>query len=637
MVEDGNHARTDLRLFIALSATGLLFALGAVLPRNPDFDALLGAEAFRRFGLTPLLAALGVLLGLFAVPGLLGRLGGLLATVGSRIPRVLRVLLLLAVFLPAFWFLPMSRISGDSLPVMLRACAGDAYASNALTSWLFIGTSRLLDIPGPTAIRLVSCLAGAVYILAAVGIGRVSFPAGPARAGLTGLLVTTGTAALFFGSIEVYAPVAAAVAVYVYLGLRVLNGKGRILWPGLALGVAFGLHGSAGLLFPSLYYLANGAVWRPKRILKVAGAGLMSLIPIGLTFLALYFFQWGGGLPEAGPSRYGTFLGGMNQAPVLPLLLTPVNVLHRYAILDAEHFVGVLNLIFLVAPVGVLLLLSSGFRKRDSAFRFVLTVAAFLVAFPFFWNINYSLRLDWELFAPMGIPVTLLGGLAFLHRRGDRGNATGVVLLSLLAFIPLLLTNYGTAGERRQCLEDIRTALTVTVRSLPPTETARLEIARAEAERVDGLIRRLDPHDVIGNTTLAITLIEKGREREAEAVLREVLAAEPDLFRAQEPLGGLLLKSGRPDEARPLLIRCLIGQPWRISARMNLARIAFKEGDRAAAIRHVEKGLRSGSNAPLAGRALYDLSRLREENREVETARILLEMSRAKGFTPPSR
>jgi len=202
-----------------------------------------------------------------------------------------------------------------------------------------------------------------------------------------------------------------AAAVYLRRGLREIREPGRFPWSPLVLGVTFCLHGSAGLLLPTLLLRRDRSLWL---------RGALFLLPVALVFGALFLVTWGGEAPAAGPERYGTFLGAMDQGPLLPLTLTPVNVLHRYAVLDPDHLLGVANLLVLAAPVGLLLLLTGPWPRRDARFRFVLVAGAFLALFPLLWNVSYPLRRDWDLFSPVGVPLAVLGALALAVRGVDR-------------------------------------------------------------------------------------------------------------------------------------------------------------------------------------------------------------------------
>jgi Tfp pilus assembly protein PilF len=625
-MEAPTRPRLTVLLLVAVPL-GLLFGLGAELPRTLGFDGFFGVEAWRTFGIGPMLAAFAALLALLLVPGLADRLGAIVGRLVSFVPARLRLPLLLVVFAGMFLALPTYRLSGDAGATVFRTALGDVYSSNPLTSWIQIGVYRFAEVLPTTAIRLVSVLAGVLFVLAAVLLGRECFPKGPARHGLTALLATCGPVALFFGSIEVYAPLIAALAFYLLFGIRFLRGRCSVIWPAAILGVAFGLHGSAGLLLPSLVLLANDGCLRPVRPGRILKAGLAFLAPVAITYACLYLFTWGGEPPANGPRLVGSFLGGMNLGPLLPLTLTPENVLHRYAVLDPEHLAGVLNLLLLAAPAGILLLLLGGFRRKNPVFKFVGLAAFFLVVFPVFWNVNYELRQDWDLFSPMGVPLTLLGGLAFLRKRGHRGACVGVAALSLFCMLPFVLANRGTAEDRREALNRFGTAAErvrlVTRDSLPG--------ARAAAEHYQEELRRSDPDEIHRRLEQAIREAAEGRLRSAEGMLRNLADEAPGNAAVMEALGFVLMETTRRKEAEELFRQAATKEPWRLTSWLQLGHLAIERGKIDAAIVLYEAGVRRGSTQQILGRALYELARLRDHRGDREIAAALDRLAAERG------
>ncbi len=625
------NSRPAIVLVIAAVVLTALFAIGAAAPRGPDFDASFGIEAWRAPGVLALSGSFALLLVLFLVPGAADRVGSLFGRVTRLIPRHARLPILVLGCGGLFWFLPTVRLSGDASATMLRTATGEAYASNPLTCFIQSGIRELFSLFPAEAVRLVSVLSGMVFVVAAVGIGRKLYPDGAARAGLAGLLITCGTAVLFFGSIEVYAPLAAALTVYFLLGIRTLRDDRSVIAPAVVLGIAFGLHGSAGLLLPSLLLLANGGRFSPIRLKRVAVAALFFLVPVVAVYTWLFFASWSGTIPVAGPDRYGSFLGGMDLGPILPLTKTATNVLCRYAILDLEHFVGVLNLIILAAPAGVLLLLfSRGLPKRDPVVRFVAVAAVFLVLFPNFWNVNFSLRLDWDLFSLMGIPLTLIGGIALFQTRRGTATAVGAVALSLFGLVPLVITNLGTPYEQRRYALRCRSAM----QGAPLVDREiMLRVQRAE-RHYEAEVRRLDPRDTEGRAARALILAESGHPRDAEVLFRAILAEEPMHAGAKEGLGFVLTELGRDEEARAPLIEALTADPFRLPCRLILVRIELRRNDIDAAIDQMEKGLRRGATHPAAPRGLFELARMREFAGDRAIAARLDRMAGARGYRP---
>ncbi|MEN8152117.1 MAG: hypothetical protein ABFS86_20035 [Planctomycetota bacterium] len=529
----------------------------------------------------------------------------------------------------AFFLFPSSVISGDAADVVERVALRQVYPSNALTCWLMNAVADVTGLDAVSAIRLVAGLAGLVYAWAAVGIARECFEDAGRRAGVTALLLTGGAAALFFGTIEVYAPVAAGIAVYIRAALRSLSGRGPSWAPPLALGVAFTLHGAAGLLLPSLVLLANGGRPWPLRPVALARAAVLFLLPVAAVFGWMYLVTWGGELPAAGHERYGTFLGGMKQGPLLPLALSFANLTHRYALMDAHHIVGIVNLLLIAAPAG-LALLFAGTRERSPARSFLLSAAVFLVAFPVFWNVNFPLRRDWDLFSPMGIPLTLLGALAYL-RTVERPGAAAVrvAALSLFCFVPFVLTATGTRYERNLTARKHAKSLE---RAAAKTSGDAADRLLADSARWRERAATLDPDGTIPMHHRATAWFLEGRREEAAREYRRAHELSPEDSWIAGDLGVTLYALGRHDEGTALVEEAIRLRPTRLKPRIDRARIHIAEGDGVEAMRVLERGVRAGiTDQKWVDEALRLLRRLKRKHGEREHAEILTGFLEARG------
>ena len=85
-----------------------------------------------------------------------------------------------------------------------------------------------------------------VTVVLAIVTGRLLFPGAGDRVAATALLLTSGSATIFFGNVEMYPPVVAVLLLYVLLGVRRLAADDLRPWPALALGVlaTMACHGS---------------------------------------------------------------------------------------------------------------------------------------------------------------------------------------------------------------------------------------------------------------------------------------------------------------------------------------------------------------------------------------------------------
>jgi len=479
MVRENSESVPGWKLPVAGLVILLLVGVGTFLPCPADPDLLFGLDRYRELGAASFLVAASVLLALLLLPGLAERVAGLFAGL-KAVPPAVGAALTVAGSGALYWLLPNYSLSGDAGTVLMFATVGMVHPSNALASWLFSGTAEMLALDTVTAIRLVSTLSGMVYAAAAVGLGRECFGPGARRVGLTAVLLTTGTVALFFGTIEVYAPLVAAVAVFLLFGIRHLHGKGRGVAPAITLGIAFVLHGSAGLLLPALLVLAGRGRLLPLPIRRGLLFGLLFLLPVVATLAGLWFGTWEGVPPPPGPDLTGTFLGTGDEGPLLPLVRTPHEPTRRYAILDAEHWAGVANILLLVVPAGLALLAIGRRRFREPVPAFVGVAALFLALFPVFWNVSYDLRRDWDLFSMVGVPVALLGGLAFLSARGGGADVVRITALGIFCLAPFALGNHVLYRHRLRYAETMRITIGEALPRVACREAARMAMDAAD-------------------------------------------------------------------------------------------------------------------------------------------------------------
>jgi tetratricopeptide (TPR) repeat protein len=590
-----------------------LYAAGAFLPRHPEYDFFFGVEAFEPFGVVTWLVSCGVALALLARPDAATAAGAALGRLAVRIP--FRRSLLVYGTAVAFYALTNVRLSGDASAAIITVGTGRVLPSNALTSYLHLLVDAIPGLDAYDAIRAVSVVSGIAYVPVALALGRACFRDGARRTALTVLLLTVAPVTLFFGSMEVYAPLVTALALYLLVGIRYLRGTGSGLWPPLVASIAFCLHGSAGLLLPSLLLLANGGRLRPVLFRRWLLWGVLWLTPVLAVGATVVFGTWGGEAPTSETYRYGSFVGGMGQGPILPLVRTADNLMNRYAMLDLEHLIGVLNLWVMAAPIGLILIAVGRPRRGGAVFRWIAVVAAFLAVFPLFWNVNYELRRDWDLFSPVAVPLALLGGLAFLRMGGGRRRAAGIVALALLSFVPLVIGNLGSRHRQSMYAGTVWSAFRY---AEGLSEGARrVENSRAEEEWRNRALEMDTTGRLVGR---ANALAAGKRLEEAIPLYRRILEIEPENDTARTNLGIALWTLGRKIEARETLEEAVRVTPYSFQARMNLAKSYVQENRLDEAIPYLERTVRYASIDDRVLQAVELLERIWREKGDRERA-----------------
>lgn len=248
------------------------------------------------------------------------------------------------------------------------------------------------------------------------------------------LLALAGTAGvlLFSGYVEYYAPVFAAITVYLVAAERALAGKTR-LWPALvAFALAVGLHYLTLALLPSLLFLLavrSEGMRERFRLLRHADvrSGLFAGGIAIAAWIALYF--------AAG------FADSASRIVMPVAAQTSSAGRQAYTLFSPWHLADVLNLLALLAPAALVALLwtwTDRLRQKkfgDGVDAFHAMNVLLMGGFAFFANASLGLARDWDLLAPLGI-VLLLAALSALRRRYNDQAAVALALISVLLVLP---------------------------------------------------------------------------------------------------------------------------------------------------------------------------------------------------------
>lgn len=249
---------------------------------------------------------------------------------------------------------------------------------------------------------------------------------GMKRAVLLLALISTAGALLFRGYAEFYAPVFAAIAVYLAAGERASRGDAKLWQPIAAFIVAVAAHYMALVLLPSLLYVI--AVRRKLRPVS-EWSFPSALKAIGIAFAAGIVLYFALGLHDSA-SR----------------IVMPIADRHdgtgtqSYTLLSLAHIADFANLLVLLAPLAVVTLaaLWPGFlrtKDRDASTVFHALTVLFFLAFAFFVNTSLGIARDWDLLSPLGI-ILLFAAVAAMERARIRYGAPGLVIASLIVTVP---------------------------------------------------------------------------------------------------------------------------------------------------------------------------------------------------------
>ncbi|MFH1681518.1 MAG: tetratricopeptide repeat protein [Candidatus Eisenbacteria bacterium] len=425
---------------------------------------------------------------------------------------------------------------------------------------------------GAAPFVLTSTLAGACVVLLARAASRDLASGGPARALLFASIILSGGMLLFFGYVEHYSLMQAALLLYLVLAVRRLHGRGSLLAPTAALLAAVLLHASSIVIVPSWFLLLRpGAGGRRRALALLTPAVAAAAAAWGLLHYTERFYR------------------GLDA--FLPILEKGD---HSYSLLSGSHAAFVANEAFLLfggALLLPLLLLLPGDREEREGERavgsFLAVAAALSLLFLLFVDPRLGGR-DWDLMALPLFPCLLWLGHAILGRCSQIDTRDALVLAALM-----LLHSF-------------------------PWIAVQLDRDRAVAMTVATTIN--DPHyanpAARAPKSFGLLLAREGYHEQANLFFEKALGLRGD---AQNyfNFGTNLARQGKYSEAASFLERAVLADPGYVPAYGNLAACYINLSDTSRAEEVVRRLL---AVAPNEGKAYCYLGIIRAEKGEYEEA-----------------
>lgn len=293
--------------------------------------------------------------------------------------------------------------------------------------WQFVA-HPLWNWPVENVYAATSILCGVlfVYVLLtfAAQVGRNTLEV----ATIAGLVLTTGSAQLFFGYVENYTIISLGLLLTLFLAWRALRGEMQPVWPVLVFSITNGFHPSTVFLWPGLWLMA-WLCWR-RGYVSLANVLWQTLIPpllVGAGVLALMENGAHGLASLLGDDRPG----GGDGKWFVPLFETSTRWEH-YTMFSLAHLLDWGNEQLLIAPFGLplfalILIAIRRFRipvfetpvERDYGYFLAVLTASYLLL-TWLWNPDYGGRKDWDLFAPSAFIYTLLAAYLLVRVLNDR-------------------------------------------------------------------------------------------------------------------------------------------------------------------------------------------------------------------------
>ena len=463
----------------------------------------------------------------------------------------------------------------------------------ALLRWLGIA-------PTPEGLGAFPMLCGAGAAAVGWGIaGELSRSAG-VRLALAGMILTLGSAQLFAGYIESYAPAALLILTYLWLALRCGRSEKEAVWAAACLGLAVASHFGALYLLPTVFLLGHGrGAWKRG----LARAALTLAVAVSVAVLSgAGPAQWVGAWRSAAPHLSGGADFALRTRP--------------YAALSLAHAVDLLNAVALVLPVPAILLVSRLPEWRARWGRPTpLGLAAVLGAIACgAVSLPLPAAQDWDVLSLFLLPAGVLGAAVPAARLAGPEAAlkrAGLVLLSASALAAFLLVNadepaaarrskvilapggastrfaraygFGSLSEFYRDRGEVDSAAVYALRSLreEPSNPRRWGQAgtmllgagryREAVPYLAEAVRRA-PESAASHNNLGIAYTGVRRYRDALVEFRAAARCEPGEPTYRHSVALALLNAGEPDSAKAELLRIKERWPRFRPAELSYAR-----------------------------------------------------------------
>jgi len=444
-------------------------------------------------------------------------------------------------------------------------------------------------------------------------------------------VATCGAIALFFGHVEEYPVLHLAIATYICVGVRRLTRRGGLLLPSVVLAAAMLAHPMGASLVPSWLLLFVRADARNVRSW------------LGFTVIALTGTYLGTRAVSIGTSTYG------GAAALVPL--THAGEYSAYALLSTEHLTtlanetllvvgGALLLPFLALPRAVARAPSEPLATASARVNHAVRLAPFLVAAAA--GTTFAVCVidpkfggrDWDLLALPALPLVFLIGYMSLSGREAPPSRAVVILVGamILHTAPWVWINanrarsvemvmnvvardphYTKPGQKGyrflgRVLQDAGFREASAVAYLKATDRpdtpvdwhnwARFLMQEKRYEdAVPWLIRAMKSAPGHGGIRgdLATCYARLNRPRDAERVLKEWLAENPDNAEAHLILGSVLFGCGHIDPGMAYMRRSIELAPdspdaWHV---LSAALRSVGRAEEAAHAQEKERALRA--------------------------------------------
>ncbi len=395
----------------------------------------------------------------------------------TKISRTILYILLGLGFALLCWSFPIQfPFLGDgpqSLFYIARFLVGDETSPTsitrieALTSLVYFNVSKLT--PTTTDIGTARAYVHLIYQIAGAASGGLFFflvltiahhaarQVSEKVLVIVTLLGCAGTL-FFLAYIEYYTFVYVSIGFYCYAALVYCEGRVRIYVPIVAFLLSVGFHLLALVLLPSVLYLVLSHWSQRVRRLTFRQALLVISISAVVLFM-LYLFAYLLPEPLLTVRRVRNFF-----VPFLRLGDYTYTLLSHYRLIDLVNewlLVSQIGVVFLAV---VIFFLRKKIEWNQRRYVFLLFAAAYMIMLNLSANAAFSLGIDWDIFAAVGLVYTLLGiylVVPLIQKSQWRWNVVGMVMgAATVSIVPWIMVNVNSdmAVERFKNLIELDAA-----------------------------------------------------------------------------------------------------------------------------------------------------------------------------------
>ncbi len=492
-------------------------------------------------------------------------LGGLfvLAESGSKkTSRYFQYALLGSSSFLLFWsFKIKTYLLGDGNLRVAEIFDGRSFAATEpLDFYLHAQISRLMKVHPFTIYAVLSCLAGVLFVFLILLLSKLTLKDREGRLLVFLVLATMGANQLFFGYVESYTLMYAALGGFILFSLYYLKGRCGFFWPSLIFILAVGLHFSAIFLLPGALYVRLAKKAQPGAQNKILPWGNIVPAVVLLVIIAGSVLA----LREYSPQ----------QADLGSFFVYPLGVGEdHHSLFSASHLLDFLNHQLLVSPLGIPIWLVLGvfFWKKinfkNSELVFLVLISVCSLAFGLAVDPKLGYPRDWDLFAFTGLGYTVLAVYLLLDILKESGVkriryvTLALVSTSLISTVPWIYVN----ASEQKALERIGHILQLDGKRSALGHEAlayhyrNRRLKDKEIEEWKKAVALVEKPRYIKN--LGVTYIEVGKYQEASWQLEKVLSQNPNDHLTHSDLGKTYVALGRYEDAKREFQKAIELQP----------------------------------------------------------------------------